>query len=774
MIRRFRMIASVGACFVLMVAASSAWWPIYQHERFILVAVVTVALGCAVAAVGAAWRRSAIVVVAMTSGVFAVAGVALAVPDRTIAGVIPTSDGLVALALGATEGWKQLLTIALPVGSYQALVAPFVVTTLVASVVTTTVALRTRKYHWALVPPAVVVVLGIAWGPLTVCTPVITGVAGSVIAVLCGAVLRTCAPTARTSDGWRLSVARGGRRRQTTARRAIAAMIVSGAAVTAGVSAATALPPVANREVMRATIDQPFEPRSYPSPLTSFRSYREPELVDQPLFDVAGLPAGYRLRLATLDSYDGVVMSVSRGASRQETTTRPVSTLTAASGSGSFTRIPYRLDQGAAAGSEVALDVTVRGHAGVWVPGVGQLENIEFGGHDAQKLRGAFFYNDATGTAVVTTGLHDGDSYRALSIAVGVSNISDLSGESPGPAQLPIPEAVPSALTTATTGWSATQATPGGRLVAALSTLESHGYVSHGVGPGARTSLSGHGANRLSQLFTAQPMIGDQEQYAVAATLMARQLGFPARVAVGFAPATNDSRSQITIHGSEISAWSEVQTRESGWVAIDPTPPERPIPDADQHDPEPVSRPASISQPPPHRVPVEQSPPEPDNSEQPALPPADPLWAALATVLVIGGWSAALLAVCAAPFVTVIAIKGVRRRRRRRAQSGSCRVLGAWDEYRDRVIDLGVSVPVAATRSEIARLVSGSRPIALAEVADRAAFGPTPIEHDEAGRVWHAVDDLIAVIMGRYSRVQQFTSRVSLRSLRTYHRRRRG
>ncbi|MDY7555683.1 transglutaminase domain-containing protein [Cryobacterium sp. 10C3] len=60
--------------------------------------------------------------------------------------------------------------------------------------------------------------------------------------------------------------------------------------------------------------------------------------------------------------------------------------------------------------------------------------------------------------------------------------------------------------------------------------------MSHGIGEDEPVSRSGHGLDRISQLFTDEPMLGDAEQYAVAAALLARRLGFPARVVMGFAP----------------------------------------------------------------------------------------------------------------------------------------------------------------------------------------------------------------------------------------------
>src|SRR5690606_7384333 len=65
--------------------------------------------------------------------------------------------------------------------------------------------------------------------------------------------------------------------------------------------------------------------------------------------------------------------------------------------------------------------------------------------------------------------------------------------------------------------------------------LSGTGYFSNGT-EGQVPSLSGHGAGRITSLLDAEQMIGDDEQYAVAMALMAREQGIPARVVMGFYP----------------------------------------------------------------------------------------------------------------------------------------------------------------------------------------------------------------------------------------------
>src|SRR6185437_453189 len=139
-------------------------------------------------------------------------------------------------------------------------------------------------------------------------------------------------------------------RRFAGVRTVVGAAVILVVAGVAGTAAAIVLPAHVDRQVVRTAIEQPFDPRAYPSPLSGFRNYLEPAESDVPMLTVTGLPADHRIRIATLDTYDGIVYSVG---------TDQVS-----SASGSFTRVPYRLEQSGVHGTKDAITVTVRGYSG--------------------------------------------------------------------------------------------------------------------------------------------------------------------------------------------------------------------------------------------------------------------------------------------------------------------------------------------------------------------------------------------------------------------------
>jgi transglutaminase-like putative cysteine protease len=78
------------------------------------------------------------------------------------------------------------------------------------------------------------------------------------------------------------------------------------------------------------------------------------------------------------------------------------------------------------------------------------------------------------------------------------------------------------------------------------------------------------GGNQLRRFLT-EVREGYCEQFAIAMTMMARQAGIPARVAVGFTPGTQrEDYLQVTTHDAH--AWPELWFPRAGWVYFEPTP----------------------------------------------------------------------------------------------------------------------------------------------------------------------------------------------------------
>jgi transglutaminase-like putative cysteine protease len=62
------------------------------------------------------------------------------------------------------------------------------------------------------------------------------------------------------------------------------------------------------------------------------------------------------------------------------------------------------------------------------------------------------------------------------------------------------------------------------------------------------------------------------EQFASAMTLLVRELGIPARVAVGFVDGERRPDGSVLIRGGDAHAWPEVWLPGTGWIAFEPTP----------------------------------------------------------------------------------------------------------------------------------------------------------------------------------------------------------
>lgn len=734
-------------------AAAVAFWPVYRDAQYVAVVVGALVAGTAVALLGARLRWPSYVVLLIAVGVLLLIGVPLAVPGRAISGFLPSAEGILDLLSGIVLGWKQLLTITLPVGDYQALLVPALVLFFVATLLATTIAVRSRFPELAVIPPGVafLVALGFGSDEAFLPIPLALGLLAAVLVFLVvqrrrrrRAAIEALARATPDAEGRPLETAGDA---ALGARTAIAGAVILVLAGVGSVGAASLAPVTGKRDVLRTAVAQPFDPRDYPSPLAGFRRYLRDDRVDTVLLRLEGLPAGARVRIATLDSYDGVVYAVGSA--------------TVDSASGTFVRIPQSVDVSAVRGEDVVVDIEIAGYQGVWLPTVGAFESIEFTSDAAASLRDAFYYNSTSGTAAVLGGIGAGDSYRLHAVLPDEPTASQIADVTPGDAVVPRLEAIPDELALYLEERVRALTAPGDRLAAMLEALQTEGYISHGLGDDEPASRSGHAADRLVELVTGSRMIGDAEQYAVAAALMARQLGFPARVVLGFEPQDG------VVRGGDVTVWIEVATAQYGWVAIDPVPEERPIPDEDPRDESQVARPPSIVPPPPDRPEPQTDQTAPD-STQDDPDPFDPVFAVLLAIGRVVGGILLVAAILAAPFALVVAAKSRRRRLRRTAPSVVERISGGWDEYADAVLDHGFDVPPAATRSELAAVAGGLPSRVLAAVADRAVFAPELADPVDGDRVWDAVADLRASLDHGLTRRQRFRALVSLRSLGAY------
>ena len=736
--------------------ASIALWPIYRNPTMIVMVGTAALVGSAIAIFGAYFRWPAPVVLGVTILGFLLVGVPVAVPSESINGVLPSAQGLVDLVAGVALGWKQLLTISLPVGQYQALMVPFFALILVITVVSLTVALRATHGDAAVVGPGILYLTATAFGSQIAELPYISSL-GLLAFLLLWIVWRRWYRRRiaigllanATRDGTDAPIEVRADTRFVGLRTLLAAVLILVLAAGTALAASTGLPPVGTRSVLRTTTIQPFEPRNYASPLTGFRTYWQQPKTDDVLLTVRGLPANARIRIATLDTYDGVVYTAGSAAVDPS--------------SGTFSRVPFELEQSGVKGTPAQLTITEENYTGVWLPTVGQLKKITFSGGNSTTLRDDFFYNEVSGTGVDVGTLSAGDSYTLDVIVPQEPSLDKLARVSAGSASVPALGTLPAELSATLNGYVAKAGSQGAKLVAMITALKKNGYVSHGVGT-EPASRSGHALDRINELLTDTRMIGDGEQYAVTAALMARELGFPARVVMGFVPQTTGTGT-IEIRGRDVAAWIEVDTAQYGWVTVDPNPPARAIPVVAPKDPNQVAQPETVV--PPVLTLLNPAEPQPvPDSQQHTTPPPNSFLIGLAAVLVSTGWVLLVILVLLSPFLLILLAKSRRRRLRRRAVTPLAQITGGWQEFEDSVLDHGLEPPHAATRSEIARTVGGTRTAVLAAVADRATFGPGDPDDGDASLVWRSVEELTTALGSGRTRWQRLRARISLRSLR--------
>lgn len=239
---------------------------------------------------------------------------------------------------------------------------------------------------------------------------------------------------------------------------------------------------------------------------------------------------------------------------------------------------------------------------------------------------------------------------------------------------------------------------------------------------------------------------------------------------MGFVPnaSSTDAAGTITVTGSDISAWIEVQSSDGSWVSIDPNPVVRDIPDKQPDLPTEVSRPQSVVPPPVEEPNQQNNATQPESSEQDPAPVTDQFLAILFTVLQVVGWVVLGLALLLSPFIAIIAGKIRRRKLRQRTGSPEERIAGGWREFADQAVDSGVEAPASATRIEFAERVGGMRPLGLASFVDRAVFAPDEPTAADADHVWTSVDELGTAMTARLNRRQRIRALVSLRSFGRY------
>ncbi|MDR0488382.1 MAG: hypothetical protein LBG99_03110 [Propionibacteriaceae bacterium] len=294
-----RVLVDVGAILLIMSAALVGFWPAFGSFGFLRPALVGMAVGLVIAWVGAWKRWPTIIVAAVTVGAYFVFGAAGALWTRAIAGVVPDLDCLRILVFGSVGIWKQFVTVSTPLGSFFGMtLVPFILALLVA-VGAGTAAWRAKRIWLVFIPLGLLAALVILFGTARSYMPIPQAL------VMAGVSL---AWIAWRSDSNQLMVSEASTaavRRSKTLKAGIQLVIGALVAGCLGIFVISDL----DREALRRHVVPPLDTHAYPSPLISFRDLVD-DRAEEVLFIIDGWDKDYLLRLAVMDTYDGMVYNV--------------------------------------------------------------------------------------------------------------------------------------------------------------------------------------------------------------------------------------------------------------------------------------------------------------------------------------------------------------------------------------------------------------------------------------------------------------------------------
>ncbi|MGK0716160.1 transglutaminase domain-containing protein [Leucobacter sp. W1153] len=766
--------AFVAAALAIALGVLAAW-PIYQTPWLLVPAAAGLVLGSGLIWASLRLNWSAPILLTIAALAFALTLLPVAVPQALLgppAGLVPwAADALAAVVLG----WKQLLTLTLPVGTYQTVVVPAYLVFFVTSLSTGWIAQRSSRFApLAAAPLLLPVAFGTVFGAAEVSAPLRLG-AVSLAAPREVALWGAAAGLGAVWVAWhagseRRAALRLGRTERSAAVRGTATRVASAIAMLAlaGLVGATFAPALSgDRVVPRDSVDPELVLAERPSPLAGYREWKNDARIDAPLFEVSGADAAGgdaaaagglppRLRLAVLDHYDGVNFQVGSHAA------------------GRFTRFPSApqvLDP-------VRVSITIaEGYTDIWAPIASLGEPPQFVGPRSDLLADAFYVNRDTGAAIAvpgdpgSEGLAAGDGYAAImSAAPGGPLTGDPVSETPLVDLESMPELA---------AWVRTQNQPAtaAGLTELVELLRGRGYLSHAIsgaesewvtrlaeqhGTRFEPSVGGHSTARLEDLFAqlntqqrsvgervseAQLVaaVGDDEQFAAAAAMLARVLGFESRVVLGVrlgegVPGVPGCQRVCT--GEHLSAWIEVRGEAGEWVPLDATPqatlPPTSLAEGEQLPEFPTT--------PEERDAREVDPPlgfgdrseVADEAEQVAPPSG--VWPVVRAALL----AISALVLLVVPLLFLPLAKRWRASQRRREPIAELRAIGAWLELVDRAADSGVRLPHTMARSDAARVLGTDAARQIASEVDRAVFAPGQFGDADADRLWRLVEDQAA------------------------------
>ena len=549
--------------------------------------------------------------------------------------------------------------------------------------------------------------------------------------------------------------------------------------------AGTLLVPL-DRLALRDRYRPPIDPYQFTSPLSDYRSYIK-DHKDDTLVTVHDLPAGTPVRMAVMDRYDGKVWNLSDSTIPGQSSDyrRIGSTIAPDPDDGN--------DTGGTEGTSFEATFTIHrdfGHA--WVPVAGQPSSIN---PEGRLSRNDLYYNKATESAITTAPLGADTTYTVQGTTKARPSRDAIKNSQAGTASVPPVSNPPDSLSKVAALVTSVQSQPGAKALSIEARLRQEGWFSHGL-EGDYPSPSGHGDYRIDQLLQAQAMVGDSEQYASAMALLARQMGLPSRVVLGFIPKdkqgdiSKDRTHQdasggttVDFKGGDAEAWVEINLAGLGWVPFYPTPQETRTPDRNLNLTPPNPK-TLVRQPPPPLV----DPPRDDQGAksrahiggQDADKEASPsFWARYGALIgKILAYSSPLW-ILTLLVLSILALKAWLLNRARTGGSPKERIEQGWKQINSLAWQSGLRLK--GTRREQARAINQDllglhEPLIgepagedhlyrLCAMADGASFDNHLVSDEEAIEYWNLVDQVRRSILEGLPRFRRWKARLSLRHI---------
>ncbi len=447
-------------------------------------------------------------------------------------------------------------------------------------------------------------------------------------------------------------------------------------------------------------------------------------------------------RLAVLDRFDGVTWS---------STAR-------------FVPTGSRVPAGPAPDErhEVAQRITIRELTGVWVPAPDRPRRV-----DGLPV----VVDPGSGALAAARPLRPGQTYRVESAVpewtaddladAGVATDAEAEAArrlpwGPGAKQPPVQIAEFRKFAQAATRGAATPLQKAAMLADYLKV-----YAKYDV-----TAPPGHSYRQIDY-FLGQGRRGTPEHFATAYALLARTLGLPSRVVVGFEGGLR-AGGTVQIRSGDVMVWPEIKFDRLGWIRFNPLPDSaRPSKDdggvaagQTQQKLEQAQKSAASRQRAPEQTETAQ---REQRKAAPAAGSPTPWWvfAALAAAALLIGY---LCAVLTAPAL---------RRRRRRTGTPAARITGAWHQALDHLADAGLSASRTLTAHEVAHFGASTVGDAarghlapLADLVNHARFAASQPDPRAADRAWDHTDALGRLVTAKAGRLRRLRRRLHPRSLK--------